>query len=486
MAGSEEKHPKAFISYSHDSPMHAKRVLELSNRLRGHGIDCNIDQYEESPSEGWLRWMENQIAEAEYVLLICTESYELRFRGKAPDGEGRGADWEGSIVRQEFYEARSNTNKFIPVLLYPAHEQYIPMTLRAQTHYDVTTQVGYEKLYWRLMGEPENQKPPLGTRLPMREPKQTFFACFWSVPHAASPFFTGRASILEDLRNSLITGTASFSAQLEVISGFGGVGKTQTALAYAHRHRKDYEAVLWLRAASRDTLFSDFAAIAGMLNLPEKNEKDQNVVVEATRQWLVNNSGWLLIFDNADDPELLKEFLPHNPGGHAIVTSRAGDFQAHGIIKPVTIKPMPEDDAVTFLLKRTGRGDKDSKERQAAKELATELGCLPLAMEQAGAYICATRCHIYDYLLPTTLPSPVTRSPLPVYGRGLAINDMNSDLVAAESWKLPRTDEVVIIEFCFSTPRIIMHKCCASMITPTPSASMVSLIECAICSVSLS
>jgi hypothetical protein len=68
----------AFISYSHDSLEHKARVLQLSNRLRSGGVSCSIDQYEFSPPEGWPNWMARRIAEADFVLVVCTEPYALR------------------------------------------------------------------------------------------------------------------------------------------------------------------------------------------------------------------------------------------------------------------------------------------------------------------------------------------------------------------------------------------------------------------------
>jgi len=82
--------PKVFISYSHDSQEHRDRILALGNRLRAEGIDCNLDQYETSPSEGWPRWMINQLDWADFVLVICTEQYHRRFRGHEEPDRGRG------------------------------------------------------------------------------------------------------------------------------------------------------------------------------------------------------------------------------------------------------------------------------------------------------------------------------------------------------------------------------------------------------------
>ena len=72
--------PKVFISYSHDDRPHQDRILNLSNRLRRDGIDCRIDQYEISPPQGWPRWMDEQIEEADYVLVVCTQEYHQRFK----------------------------------------------------------------------------------------------------------------------------------------------------------------------------------------------------------------------------------------------------------------------------------------------------------------------------------------------------------------------------------------------------------------------
>ena len=64
---------EVFISYAHDTPENAQKVLELSNRLRSEGVDCVLDQYEEAPPEGWPRWMDKKIRDAKFVLMICTD-----------------------------------------------------------------------------------------------------------------------------------------------------------------------------------------------------------------------------------------------------------------------------------------------------------------------------------------------------------------------------------------------------------------------------
>ena len=259
-----------------------------------------------------------------------------------------------------------------------------------------------------------------------------------------NPFFTGREEILKELHTALSSGGRAALSQPMAISGLGGIGKTQTAIEYAHRYKDDYQAILWVKAHARESMVLDFAAIAGLLNLPEKDAQDQSLAVAAVKRWLEGNNGWLLIFDNADNPGLIKEFLPDYPKGHILLTSRAQVFDVLGIARPVGIKEMLPDEALQFLYTRTGRYDTGpddngrndaglndteqedngqnvngrddndpgernaveqlaqkerlSKERNAAQELAQELGHLPLALEQAGAYIMAKMVRFQDYL----------------------------------------------------------------------------------------
>src|SRR2546423_2482140 len=107
----------------------------------------------------------------------------------------------------------------------------------------------------------------------------------WNVPFRRNPFFTGREDVLIHLHDVLISGKTAALTQAQAISGLGGIGKTQTSLEYAYRYRYDYQTVLWAKADTRETLVSDFVAIAGLLNLPEKNEQYQNRIVAAVKRW---------------------------------------------------------------------------------------------------------------------------------------------------------------------------------------------------------
>jgi hypothetical protein len=179
-------HAKVFISYSYDSYEHKDRVLDLSDRLRNDGIDSCIDQYEDSPSEGWPWWMINQIESANFVLVVCTENYERRFRGKEEMGKGLGVRWEGAIITQQIYDSEVHNTTFIPVLFSPNDLVYIPVILRSTTYYELYTDEGYETLYRRLTGQRYTQKPALGQIRPMppRERKQSTSDTVLSTSHS--------------------------------------------------------------------------------------------------------------------------------------------------------------------------------------------------------------------------------------------------------------------------------------------------------------
>jgi hypothetical protein len=163
--------PRVFISYSHESPEHRDRVLELADQLRADGIDAVIDQYIQDPPEGWPAWCAAQIDAAEFVLMVCTEIYFRRVSRKEEAGVGRGVLWEGRLIQQYLYDAGSISAKFIPVLLADGSDANVPLSVKGGTIYRVATPEGYECLFRLLSGQPLTPMPPLGTRksLPPRK-----------------------------------------------------------------------------------------------------------------------------------------------------------------------------------------------------------------------------------------------------------------------------------------------------------------------------
>ncbi|HEV7676316.1 MAG TPA: tetratricopeptide repeat protein [Candidatus Angelobacter sp.] len=407
--------PKIFISYSHDSDEHKDRVLELSNRFRQDGVDATIDQYEVSPPEGWPKWMERQIRESDFVLIVCTEVYLKRTEGREEPGKGHGVIWESVLTYQQIYDAGSRNERFVPVLLEGGELSHIPAPLKSATSYECATEDGYWELYARLTDQHGKSKPELGKlkSLPARDKKQQVpspkptqepvsaasqlgeNSALWYVPHDRNPVFTGRIDALETLRNDLLKNG------WQALHGLGGIGKTQIAVEYVYRHRQEYSAVFWVFAESEQSLITSFIQIAHVLNLPVKDLADQAVIVGAVKRWLGENEGWLLVFDNADPPGVVRQFVPAQRKGHILLTSRAHDFQvlfqALPIIEPLEVIELPVEAAREFLLKRTGR--KRSAYSEGDVDAVTkELGYFPLALEQAGAFIYENQTSFEDYL----------------------------------------------------------------------------------------
>ncbi len=158
----EEKLIRVFISYSHDSHEHLDRVLALADRLRAEGIDCNLDQYEPAPAEGWPRWMDKQFKDADYILVVCTETYCRRFEGREERGKGLGVKWEGAIITDELYSNEAVNKRFIPVLFSDDDAAHVPQRLQHYMRHLIAGPEGYEELYRRLTNQPRVVKPQLG------------------------------------------------------------------------------------------------------------------------------------------------------------------------------------------------------------------------------------------------------------------------------------------------------------------------------------
>ncbi len=230
---------------------------------------------------------------------------------------------------------------------------------------------------------------------------------YWLMPYQRNPFFTGRDSVLQQLHSTLVHERRAVLSQSYTLSGLGGIGKTQTAIEYAYRYVNDYAAIFWISAETSGSVAASFVAIADLLNLPEKQDKEQSRVMAAVTRWLTSHSDWLVIFDNVEDLELVKSILPPARCGSLLFTSRR---QALGFTtQTLDLEQMTLEEGTRFLLRRARLLDpvaslaslEDSlapEDVALAREIVVIMDGLPLALDQAGAYIEATQCSLSDYL----------------------------------------------------------------------------------------
>jgi tetratricopeptide (TPR) repeat protein len=209
----------------------------------------------------------------------------------------------------------------------------------------------------------------------------------WNVP-GRNAGFTGREKILSLLHSALLAEHSDVS--VVGLTGLGGAGKTQLAIEYAYRFAAEYDVVWWINAEQPLSLLADFASLAKALNLSTRDDLDQRASVQVVHVWLKSHEKWLLIFDNVDDHQQVREYIPTTHAGHVIVTSRNAVLPS--VAKSFPILGLDRDEAVAFLHRRIG-----ADEPQAV-DLARALGDLPLALEQAASYIENAGISIREYL----------------------------------------------------------------------------------------
>src|ERR1043166_502305 len=159
--------PKAFISYSHDTPEHCERVLMLAKALRGNGIDVELDQFHNEEIVDWPRWCNEQTSpeHSEFVLCVCTAEYRRRIENNVPPEKGKGAYWEGSLLDDDIYDAKGH-RRILPLLLSDEAESSIPRFLRGWTFCRLRefglADHGYEHVIRILTGQARVLKNELG------------------------------------------------------------------------------------------------------------------------------------------------------------------------------------------------------------------------------------------------------------------------------------------------------------------------------------
>jgi hypothetical protein len=224
-----------------------------------------------------------------------------------------------------------------------------------------------------------------------------------NVPFRRNPYFTGHDEVIKNLHDRLAA--EKNGVAIATISGLGGIGKTQLMLEYAFRYHKEYQKVFWLRADTQELLEEDLAQAAMKLQVPEarKQQPNHQYLVTEVMQWFQKHSGWLLLLDNVEEHVRVKDILTGMPHGHVLLTTRSQAVAE--LASNLHLEKIRPEEGVLLLLRRTRPPSQpvsldtfDEANRLEAMKLSLLLDGLPLALDQAGAYIGETGCSLTEYI----------------------------------------------------------------------------------------
>jgi tetratricopeptide (TPR) repeat protein len=430
-----------FVSYTQADRAWAEW---LAWELEAAGYTTLLQAWDMPAGTAFVHAMDQAVQTTRHVVLVLSPAY---LRSQMAEAEWRPAfkaDPSGTArrllpVRVEDCEPAGLLADRVYIDLVGADEATARTRLR-------------EEILRALRGPGRPATPPRFPRAPAAAAARPRFPTalppVWNLPYRRNPDFTGRDELLGSLAEAL-TGGGSV-AVTQVLQGAGGVGKTTLAAEYAYRHRAEFDTVWWVRAEQPATLLGDLADLAITLGLADPEEASQQLAVAAVRRWLDDHDRWLLVLDNAGAPDTLTglevplarmvDLLPQVPHGQVLVTSRDAAWEQHAALAELEV--FSPEEATAFLLARSGATDD-----QAAGQVAALLGWLPLALEQAGAYVRETRLPLAGYL------ERLRRLPTLTMAKGRPRDREPADTVAT-TWQVsiervrPIPDAVALLEVC--------------------------------------
>lgn len=238
----------------------------------------------------------------------------------------------------------------------------------------------------------------------IRSPSETQVS-LKAIPYGHSRFFTDREDILTKIHTYFTSAQALQQTPILALRGMPGCGKTQIAVEYAHRHKDEYQAILWLDVENQQSLREAIDQRAKALSFLEEDRADDQHLFGAFQRWLQQHDRWLLILDNLDNLgslQLMNLITPLQSSGHVLVTTLAQAI-SHSTY-PVSVREMTTDESALFLLRRAGIIEGQTVLNAApeavhsdAVSIVQAVDGLPLALDQAGAYIEKTACSLARY-----------------------------------------------------------------------------------------
>jgi tetratricopeptide (TPR) repeat protein len=221
------------------------------------------------------------------------------------------------------------------------------------------------------------------------------------VPYQRNENFTGRQKLMDALRIKLCEVAPKQWNHRVALYGLAGIGKTQIALEYVYAQQANYKQLFWINGFDEATFFSGFQEIAKWTScVSEYRNLKPAQTAERVLHWLNQREDWLLVIDNLDDMNVIAGRLPYaSPKRHTLITTRHSHCH-HIPAQGLEVGVLDTNDAIDLLLLRSKgeRGSPTEKETAECAEVVAELGYLPLAIEQAAAFIREGSKDLYMFL----------------------------------------------------------------------------------------
>lgn len=198
-------------------------------------------------------------------------------------------------------------------------------------------------------------------------------------------YFSGRASVIEQIEATLLPQSHS---RVQALIGLGGIGKTAIAINYAHINKNKYkDGVCWIDAQTNSSIINSFIDFALKIELiRDKNAYSVEQITRILLDWFSQHNEFLVILDNVECIYDVKMYTPCT--GYILITTRLQNLRLSNVknATPINLDVFTEDEAVNFLY-NDHRIENLKKDKNDVKVLTQRLGCFPLAIEQAIAYL---------------------------------------------------------------------------------------------------
>jgi hypothetical protein len=377
-----------FISHADPDSSWAEWVAAT---LLGAGFSVELGVWDWTAGTSFVAAMNRALGRAGRMIALASPEYFAR-------------TWSSAQLHPAFVQRAHDEGFLVPVLVRPCGPGEYPPLLEPLIRIELAgldEAAARDELLERLAGP---RRPPAGTTIPfpgrapgtpMTRSPSGLPAVFpgrlppvWGPVPARNLFFTGRDRLLADLNDRPPIGWPPIvRASRTALQGIGGVGKTQLAVEYAWRHAGDVDLVWWVDAETPTGLAAGLAGLATALGVGAGDVPERAAAALAE---LGRRQNWLLVYDNATDPTALAVMLPPT-SGRLLVTCR--DQALRRIVGDVlAVTEFTRGESIELLRRHV-----PELPDPAADRLADALGDLPLAIDQAGAFLAATGMDTATY-----------------------------------------------------------------------------------------